>query len=79
MADGAIVFIDGDNWYHSIRDAGVEDLGRQDYGKISRKLLGPRDWVDTRHCIGQVPQAGDASSYPAKLRFLARVVREELR
>ena len=41
MPDRAVVFIDGNNWYHSIKDAGIEDLGRLDYGKISRKLLGP--------------------------------------
>lgn len=71
MADRAVVFIDGNNWYHSIKDAGVEDLGRLDYGKISRKLLGPRDWIATRYYIGQVPQTIDTSLYASQRRFLA--------
>jgi len=71
MADRAIVFIDGNNWYHSIKDAGVEDLGRLDYGKISRKLLGPREWIATRYYIGQVSQTGDTSLYSAQRRFLS--------
>ncbi len=71
MADRAVVFIDGNNWYHSIKDLGIEDLGRLDYAKISKKLLGPRDWVATRYYIGQVPQLGDASLYSSQRRFLA--------
>lgn len=71
MVDRAVVFIDGNNWYHSIKDAGVKDLGRLDYGKIYRKLLGPRTWTATRYYIGQVPQVGDSSLYSAQRRFLA--------
>ena len=71
MADRAVVFIDGNNWYHSIKDAGVEDLGRLDYGKICRKLLGPREWTATRYYIGQGPQIGNASLYSAQRSFLA--------
>jgi len=71
MASRAIVFVDGSNWYHSLRDLGLERLGRLDYGKISRKLVGPRDWVETRYYVGQVPQTGDASLYAAQRRFLA--------
>ena len=74
MADRAVVFIDGNNWYHSIKDVGVEDLGRLDYGKISRKLLGPRDWIATRYYIGQVPQTGDTSLYAGQRRFLASLL-----
>ena len=71
MASRAIVFIDGNNWYHSLRDLGLERLGRLDYGKISRKLVGPRDWVETRYYIGQVPQTGNAFLCAAQRRFLA--------
>lgn len=71
MADRAVVFIDGNNWYHSLKNLGLEDLGRLDYGKISRKLLGPRDWIATRYYIGRVPQVGNSSLYSAQRRFLA--------
>jgi hypothetical protein len=42
MADRGVVFIDGNNWFHSLKTAGVTDKFRLDYAKISRKLLGPR-------------------------------------
>lgn len=71
MADRAVVFIDGNNWYHSIKDLGLQDLGRLDYGKISRKLVGPRTWTATRYYIGQVRQNDNAALYAAQRRFLS--------
>lgn len=70
MSDRAMVFIDGNNWYHSIKNAGVEDLGRLDYGKISRKPIGPRDWTATRYSIDRVPQTDDEALYASQRRFL---------
>ena len=52
MTDRAILFVDGNNWFHSLKGAGLSDLGRLDYTKISRKLVGPRQWVVTRYFIG---------------------------
>ncbi len=52
MADRAILFIDGNNWYHSLVEIGLTVLGDLDYRKISEKLLGPRDWIGTRYYIG---------------------------
>lgn len=52
MADRAVVYIDGNNWFHAIRDAGVDDRAHLDYRLISLKLLGPREWVGTRYYIG---------------------------
>jgi len=37
MADRAILFIDGNNWYHALRNAGVTDLMNMDYAKLSEK------------------------------------------
>lgn len=71
MSDRAIVFIDGNNWYHSLRDLGLDDLGRLDYAKVSLKLLGPRTWIATRYYIGRVPQTGDPSLYADQRRFLS--------
>jgi uncharacterized LabA/DUF88 family protein len=36
-----VVFIDGNNWYHSLREVGLVHVGRLDYGAVSRKLIGP--------------------------------------
>jgi uncharacterized LabA/DUF88 family protein len=71
MVDRAVVFVDGNNWYHSLKKLGLGDLGRLDYGKVSLKLLGPREWVGTRYYIGRVPQSGDTALYSSQRQFLA--------
>lgn len=73
MPDRAVLFIDGNNWYHGLKERGVADLGRLDYAKISSKLAGHRLWVATRYYIGRVPQTGDVSLYAAQRHFLARL------
>ena len=73
MADRAILFVDGNNWYHSLRQIGLRDLGRLDYSSISAKLVGPREWLETRYYIGRVKQTGDTTLYAAQRRFLAKL------
>lgn len=73
MPDRAVIFIDGNNWYHSLRNAGVDDLALLNYAKISRKLLGPRDWLGTRYYIGQVQQHTNTRLYADQRRFLTRL------
>jgi len=73
MADCAVLFVDGNNWYHSLSEAGVSDLGRLDYAKISEKLVGPRTWIGTRYYIGQVQQKGNSRLYADQRRFLAHL------
>ena len=73
MANRAILFVDGNNWYHSLRDTGVEDLGRLDYARISQKLVGPRQWTGTRYYIGRVRQKGDPQLYAGQRRFLSQL------
>ena len=71
MADRAVVFIDGNNWFHGLGQAGVEDRGRLCYKKISEKLLGPRQWIGTRYYIGQIDQRSNPSLYANQRSFLA--------
>lgn len=74
MSIRAMLFVDGNNWYHSLREAGVTGSGELNYAKISRKLCGPgRDWVGTRYYIGQVKQAFEPKLYADQRRFLARL------
>jgi uncharacterized LabA/DUF88 family protein len=73
MADRAVLFVDGNNWYHSLQDAGVQDLGRLNYAKISQKLLGPRIWLATRYYIDQVQQQRNTRLYAEQRRFLANL------
>ena len=42
MTDRAVVFVDGNNWYHALRDIGLDDLGRLDYRRIPRERGSPR-------------------------------------
>jgi uncharacterized LabA/DUF88 family protein len=73
MADRAILFVDGNNWYHSLKRNKVGAPGELDYAKISRKLVGPRDWIQTRYYVGMIPQAWNAKSSADQRRFLARL------
>lgn len=73
MPDRAILFIDGNNWYHGLKSVGVTDQGRLSFGKISTKLVGPRDWIATRYYIGRVLQRGNVKLYSDQRRFLAKL------
>jgi uncharacterized LabA/DUF88 family protein len=72
MSERAVIFIDGSNWYHSIKEAQVERQGQLDYVKIAQKLVGPRTWQGTRYYVGQLPQSGNARAYAEQRSFLAR-------
>jgi|ERR1041385_2107163 uncharacterized LabA/DUF88 family protein len=71
MADRAVIFIDGNNWYHGLCNVGVESRAQLDYKRISQKLLGPRQWISTRYYIGQVNQKYNATLYAQQRSFLA--------
>jgi uncharacterized LabA/DUF88 family protein len=71
VIDRAVVFIDGNNWFHGLRHAGVDDRSGLCYKKISEKLLGPREWVGTRYYIGQVDQKSNSALYAQQRSFLA--------
>lgn len=79
MTDRATIFIDGNNWYHAIFDVGVRDLGRLDYGLISLKLLGPREWIGTRYYIGRVSQSGNPQMYADQRRFTSSLAASDSR
>lgn len=71
MLDRAVVFIDGNNWYHALKSADVQDLGALNYARISQKLVGARKWIETRYYIGRFPQRGDSALYANQRRFIA--------
>ena len=73
MVARASLFIDGNNWYHGIKNLGITDRRRLDYGKISTKLVRDRDWIATRYYIGRVPQTRDLTLYAEQRRFLAKL------
>lgn len=71
MPDRAVLFVDGNNWYHGLCKAGVEHRASLDYRKISEKLLGPRTWIATRYYIGQINQKFNPTLYAQQRGFLA--------
>jgi len=73
MTDRAVIFIDGNNWYHGLCHVGVGDRAQLDYRRISEKLIGPRQWLATRYYIGQVSQKFNATLYAQQRSFLARL------
>lgn len=79
MHQRAILFVDGSNWYHSLRRNSVPGPIELDYAKISRKLVGPREWVETRYYIGAVPQSWNHDAYRDQRRFLDRLVKTDPR
>lgn len=79
MPPRAVVFVDGNNWFHGLRATGVTELGRLDYAKISIKLVGPRHWSATRYYVGRVPQRGEVRLYAAQRRFLGELTATDRR
>lgn len=79
MPDRAIVFIDGSNWYHGLVRAGVRDRAGLDYAKICEKLVGPREWVETRYYIGRVVQEGNTALYAQQRNFLSILAKSDSR
>src|SRR5687768_6268233 len=73
MSHRAIFFIDGNNWYHSLRRNGIGAPAELDYAKISSKLAGPRQWIETRYYIGALDQSHDRDAYADQRRFLDRL------
>ena len=79
MADRAVVFIDGNNWFHSLQSIDVDDRGRLNYKRITEKLLGPRTWLGTRYYIGRMTQALSPGLYAQQRMFLAQLERTDQR
>src|SRR5438093_8995300 len=69
--DRATVFVDGNNWYHGLKNAGLTGLGWLNYAKVSAKIVGGRDWIGTRYYIGQVQQKRNMALYADQRRCMA--------
>lgn len=71
MPDRALLFIDGNNWYHACRACGIRDLFTLDYARISEKLTHPREWIASRYYIGALKHTH--IGYREQRQFLARL------
>ncbi len=77
--DRAVLFIDGNNWYHALREKRISTPGDLDYAKVSQKLVVPRLWVATRYYIGQMDQSWNAQDYAHQRGFLSRLTQDDPR
>jgi uncharacterized LabA/DUF88 family protein len=77
--DRAIVFVDGNNWFHSLAEAGVDHRLRLNYAKLCRKLLFSRIWVAAHYYIGQVDQRQGSAVYANQRRFIAKLEQSDQR
>lgn len=68
----AIIFIDGSNFYHGMKEKQLSSM-ELDYAKFSRKLVLDRQWIQTRYYVGQVKQEGDVTAYQKQQKFLHRL------
>ena len=74
MIDRAIFFVDGSNWYHSLREAGVRHLGRLSYSRICDKLAESSDaWTAMRYYIPDVGPIGDPRLVIQQRDFLTQL------
>jgi uncharacterized LabA/DUF88 family protein len=71
-ANRAMLFVDGSNFYHGLKAAHVHNQGQLDFAKISKKLVGPRQWKGTRYYVGQVKQSDNLKLYADQRSFVAR-------
>jgi uncharacterized LabA/DUF88 family protein len=74
-----MVFVDGNNWYHGLKNAGFTGLGWLNYAKVSVKIVGARDWIGTRYYVGQVQQRGNSALYADQRRYMAWLAAREKR
>lgn len=79
VPDRAVLFVDGNNWYHSLVNAGVTGRLHLDYVKIAAKLVGPRTWLGTRYYVGKVSQRGNVRLYADQRRFEALFTQSDAR
>lgn len=71
----AVVFVDGNNCYHALKKLRVGRLDQLNYAKVSEKLVGPRDWIQTRFYIGQVKNEGNTALYNGQRAYFAFLAR----
>jgi hypothetical protein len=75
----AVVFVDGSNWYHSLRNSGFGGSGSLNYAKLSRKLTAARKWIGTRFYVGLVNQREASRQFDEQRRFVSRLIATDSR
>ena len=68
--DRAIFFVDGSNFCHGCEKLPLSNLGRLNFAKVCKKLVGPRQWTATRYYVGKVPPTGNLALSADQKKFL---------
>lgn len=70
----ATFFLDGNNWYHSLKDLGFANLQRLRYPRVFEKLAGPaRTWTEARYYIPDVGPMGSPVLLAEQREFLKQL------
>jgi uncharacterized LabA/DUF88 family protein len=75
----AVIFVDGSNWFHALKTAGLQGQGQLDYVRVAEKLVAPRTFAQLRWYVGQLSQDGDTELYANQRKFLAQLVAQDQR
>ena len=78
-SERASLYVDGNNWYHFLKLNNVPGLFGLSYEKISRKLVGPRNWLETRYYIGALKQEWSHKLYADQRAFLSLLEKDDPR
>ena len=78
-SDRAIFFIGGNNWYHSLRKIGLDNIGQLNYARVCEKLAGPRTWDATRYYIPHIGVMGSPRLLAEQRNFLAQLQEQDPR
>ena len=72
MKKRAIVFIDGNNFYHALKEHIFSKLGRIhiNYRTMSQRLALNRELLEIRYYIGRVRNEGDRTRYAHQRKFI---------
>jgi len=54
MKKRALIIIDGNNFYHRLKELGLKDLLNFDYEKLTEYLVGERNLVSRKYYIGAI-------------------------
>ena len=77
----AIVFIDGNNFYHSLKSHIFPEIGRirLNYRRMSQKLVLDRNLLEVRYYIGRVRNEDDRTWYANQRKFIDYMQKDGIR
>ena len=69
-SERAVIFIDGNNFYHAMRAKLKLSSLDLNYAEFSAKLVMERTWLETRYYVGEVLQQDDLTRHADQQKFI---------